>query len=187
MMVIDDIFTSFIVSDMLDVDNEHLEKFCLSKISKDNTNSGSLDLLENDLQQLLTEVAGRVNAVCQHVGISNHWELEISRCWANLNCTEDIVPPHCHPESFFSCVYYVSGKGKDSGRLEFISPINQMLPIVRPNMIENYNKYLAATWWVDPEPGKLIIFPSWLWHFVHKNTSGSDRISIAFDTKIRKK
>jgi len=187
-MQIEEIFTSFLVFDNLDLDNTSIKDYCLRHITKgDNTNTGSLDLSADELQPLLSKVINRVNAVHAHIGLSTKWEQYIWRYWANLNCTKDIVAPHCHPESFFSCVYFVTGEGEESGRLEFLTPVNQMLPVVNHKMIDTYNKYLSPTWWVDPEPGKLVIFPSWLWHFVNKNNSNEDRISIAIDTKVRER
>lgn len=184
-MIINDIFSSFFVVDVLDIDNTDIINFCYDNIECSGTNTGSLLLDESCFQELLYEAKQRIDKVHDHIGLSQQYEQYIWRYWANLNQTDDIAAPHCHPESFLSCVYYAKAHGESSGRLEFLTPSNQMIPVVQNKMIDTYTKYIAPTWWIDPEPGKLIIFPSWLWHFVNKNTSGQDRISIAIDTKVR--
>ena len=35
-----------------------------------------------------------------------------------------------------------------------------------------------------PEKGKLVLFPSWLEHYVEPNLTNEDRISMSFDTQI---
>ena len=184
-MIVNEIFSSFFAVDTLDIDNQPIIDFCYSNITKNETNSGSLDLDQECFQSLLLQVKLRVDELHKQIGLSNNFEQYIWRYWANLNVTNDISAPHCHPESFFSCVYYAKAHGQKSGRFEFLTPVNQMLPVVQNKMIDTYTKYTSPTWWIDPEPGKLIIFPSWLWHFVNKNTSGEDRISIAIDTKVK--
>ena len=38
---------------------------------------------------------------------------------------------------------------------------------------------------IRPVPGLLVLFPSWLYHFVHPSTAYSPRISIAFNAAWR--
>jgi uncharacterized protein (TIGR02466 family) len=37
-----------------------------------------------------------------------------------------------------------------------------------------------------PQPGRLVIFPSWIQHYVQPNLSDQDRISISFDVQLTK-
>ena len=46
-----------------------------------------------------------------------------------------------------------------------------------------------VVYWFEPNPksGKLVIFPSWLCHYVYPNKSKTQRISIAFNTQFEKR
>ena len=52
--------------------------------------------------------------------------------------------------------------------------------------IDDYNKFTSTDMSVTPSPGKLVIFPSWLVHYVQNNLDNSDRISIAFNVNVEK-
>ena len=49
-------------------------------------------------------------------------------------------------------------------------------------MSREYDQYLSK-----PEKNSLLIFPSWLPHYVENTNREEDRLSIAFDTEIYKK
>lgn len=184
-MILHEIFTPFFLEDTLDIDNTSIVNFCEQNI-KPKTNSGRISFEQPEFKELLNAVQSRIHEVHKHIGLSNDYEQYIWKFWANLNVTDDIAPPHCHPESFLSCVYYAKAS-ENSGRLEFLNPVSQMIPVLPVKMIDTYTKYNAHTWFIDPEPGKLLIFPSWLWHYVTKNKSQDNRISIAMDTKVKLK
>ena len=67
-----------------------------------------------------------------------------------------------------SGVYYVTAP-KECGVITFQYPINQ---------------YLDKTYWIKPEPGLFILFPSSLPHYVTRNNSEEKRISISFNFKL---
>jgi hypothetical protein len=37
---------------------------------------------------------------------------------------------------------------------------------------------------ITPEAGKIVVFPSWLQHFVHPNAGDTDRVAVAFNIII---
>jgi len=182
-MHIKDIFTSFLAFENLSIDNQILIDFCKKQMPKDNSGSGFLDLTTPELQPLLGMVGQKVNELYIELGLSSKYRQIIHRCWANINYPQGIQIAHTHPESFFSCVYYVN-ESEDAGFLTFFNPVREQLPIVRPPMIADHNKYWAETMMVPPRAGMLVIFPSWLWHSVNKGTNDRARISFAIDTKI---
>ena len=53
-----------------------------------------------------------------------------------------------------------------------------------PELIETWSGFNADAITIYPEVNKLIIFPSWLLHYVTPDRSGRPRYSIAFDTRI---
>jgi uncharacterized protein (TIGR02466 family) len=90
---------------------------------------------------------------------------------------------HKHVGCTFSGIYYVKTP-KNSGILEFTSPQVELSYVVNDQMIKDYNFFNSKTWKVTPEEGKLLMWPSWLMHYVKPNLSNDTRISIAFNTTI---
>ena len=88
--------------------------------------------------------------------------------------------PHIHPNALFSGVYYVRSIPK-CGRLKIYDPrpgVQHSMPIRKPG---NPGKDLWREAYIDPIPGRIIMFPSWLWHSVEENTSTDIRISVSFN------
>jgi len=44
---------------------------------------------------------------------------------------------------------------------------------------------LPAEHWVEPKPGRLVLFPSWMWHGTEPFTGAGERLTIAFDVQPR--
>ena len=82
--------------------------------------------------------------------------------------------PHIHPEGCLSGVYYVEtpgGKGsRDLGGLEFGRP-GLAVPLAGDPPMRV----------VQPRPGNLVLFPSYLWHGTQTFTASGERTTVAFD------
>ncbi len=103
--------------------------------------------------------------------------------WANVLRRGGYNSVHSHPNAFWSGVYYVNGNdGIDehpfSGKLELIDP--------RPGASVTYAEHtrLYGRFLVNPSAGQMIVFPSWLTHFVHPYFGDGARISIAFNVVL---
>lgn len=103
----------------------------------------------------------------------------ITDCWVNINPKFAYNSTHCHPNSYLSASYYVKVPA-DSGDLIFLDPRTQLDATRTP--IKEATVFTAAEAHYKPEPGLLVIFPSWLLHQVEQNQGDDDRISIAFNT-----
>lgn len=44
---------------------------------------------------------------------------------------------------------------------------------------------LPAEYWIEPRPGRVALFPSWMWHGTEPFTGGGERLTIAFDVQPR--
>lgn len=44
---------------------------------------------------------------------------------------------------------------------------------------------LPAEYWVEPRPGRVVLFPSWMWHGTEPFTGEGERLTIAFDVQPR--
>jgi hypothetical protein len=81
---------------------------------------------------------------------------------------------HIHPRGWISSAYYVTVPpeipvdAQRAGWLAFGKP-----PYPVPG--------LSPTGWVQPEPGRLALFPSYQWHGVEPYPGRGERMTIAFD------
>jgi uncharacterized protein (TIGR02466 family) len=96
--------------------------------------------------------------------------------WANVSRDGDFNKPHIHPGFDWSGVFYVDLGERDrdrdeSGNIEFMDP--------RPA------NHQALPYWLRPSAGKVLVFPSWLRHYVNPFRGRGERISIAFNANTR--
>ena len=182
-----EMFSSFYVTTQLSLDNEKLKKLCMELVPDVNKNSGRLDLNHEGFAELRSKVVEKTNIIHQKLGLSPNHEQEIWRYWVNLDRAYAAMEPHCHPDGFFSAVYYPSAENDSS--LRFMNPVREIPIVVKRDFVAQNNKYWSQGWRVQPTAGMLVIFPSWIYHYIenenYKNTG--DRISIAFDTRVVEK
>ena len=105
---------------------------------------------------------------------------KLGNMWANINPPEGMNQPHIHPNALFSGVYYVKSNPQ-AGRLKIYDP-RPGVQIVMPVRKEGKPpKHLWRDANLDPFPGRIIMFPAWLWHSVEPNQSNDLRISVSFN------
>lgn len=105
--------------------------------------------------------------------------------WMNANPPKSYNAPHTHPMAHWSGVYYVSQPNVEdrfSGMIEFLDPRTDL-----PNWRILGGSAFRPKRRIRPEVGELVIFPSYLTHWVYPNNSQEERISIAFNATFRKK
>tara|TARA_Y100000004_G_scaffold79113_1_gene88947 strand:+ start:83 stop:685 length:603 start_codon:yes stop_codon:yes gene_type:complete len=110
----------------------------------------------------------------------------LDNAWININSKGDSNFPHDHPGSIVSGVYYVR-LPENSGRLVFQNPSGKLISTYwnmrgGPN---EWNRANSEVWSLDSSEDTLLIFPSWLDHFVQASESDEDRISISFNVCAR--
>jgi uncharacterized protein (TIGR02466 family) len=106
--------------------------------------------------------------------------------WANINRDRNYNRPHVHPNSHWSGVYYVDVGKPDpaivpNGCIEFVDPRNVAAAAEVPGFT------FGDPFYITPEPGLMIIFPSWLYHWVMPFYGSGERISIAFNALLESK
>tara|TARA_R100000995_G_scaffold83968_1_gene61289 strand:+ start:116 stop:694 length:579 start_codon:yes stop_codon:yes gene_type:complete len=104
----------------------------------------------------------------------------IGNMWANINPKEGMNQPHIHPNSLYSGVYYVKSNPQ-AGRLKIYDPrpgVQLIMPVRKEGKPP---KHLWREANLDPVPGRIIMFPAWLWHAVEHNQSNDLRISVSFN------
>lgn len=104
--------------------------------------------------------------------------------WANISRRHNYHRMHNHPNSAWSGVYYVTGIASNNskplaGVLEFYDPrpFTEMTDVPGSPYGQRVN--------IRPTPGLMVLFPSWLYHFVHPCDSDTERVSIAFNAAWR--
>lgn len=114
----------------------------------------------------------------------------IGNYWVNINRKNHCNMLHIHPGAFLSGVYYVSADSQlDQGDFFFLRDFS---------WITNHGHYfddlkgkecpayLEQHVRLSPQTGTLLLFPSYLPHYVGANQSDTDRVSISFNIVLEK-
>lgn len=146
-----------------------------------------IDFLEHSDSPAVVELVGRLRTFVtelnrtvmrrEHRQRAGDFRLE---GWANVLDHGQYNSLHCHPNAFWSGVYYVNGnetvEGHPmSGKLELVDP--------RPGAALSYveTSTLYGRFLLSPQAGQMLMFPAWLQHQVHPNFASTSRVSIAFN------
>ena len=102
--------------------------------------------------------------------------------WVNVNPPGAFNAPHDHAGFALSGVYYVSvapeGRG---GAIEFLDPrVNANAYTIEG--ADCFNRKFV----INPKAGNLLLFPSYLTHWVQPNGESTDRITVAFNVRYLK-
>lgn len=95
--------------------------------------------------------------------------------WVNILFRNGYAGPHYHPGAVLSAVYYPFYESDDDAA-ESTSEI--LFGVYPENMC---NKHVLPIRRICPEPGMLIMFPSYIGHGVATNVLSRPRLSMAFD------
>ncbi|MBV2358446.1 hypothetical protein KUH32_01545 [Thalassococcus sp. CAU 1522] len=103
--------------------------------------------------------------------------------WMNANPKQGFNAPHTHPGAHWSGVYYVAQPEIDegnSGMIEFVDPRSDL-----PNWRLLKAPAFRMKTKIRPAPGDMILFPSYLVHWVYPNEAEEERVTIAFNATFR--
>jgi uncharacterized protein (TIGR02466 family) len=127
---------------------------------------------------MANEATRRLLEECKMPPQSIHWSLE---AWANVSRTGNFNRMHTHAGTTWSGTYYVD-PGDPPPEDQFGTPIhffdpcqgrsNTFMPLIVP-----------ISTLIRPEPGLMIVFPSYLPHMVYPHRGSRPRISIAFNLR----
>jgi uncharacterized protein (TIGR02466 family) len=133
-----------------------------------------------EARPLVDVIETAVRGVLEFMAVE-HAGFEITGCWANVNPPGARHERHCHPNNFLSGVYYPKViEGSDTISFDDPRPHwTMMAPALREQRPE-----LSSTVTLTVEPGMLVVFPSWLVHFVEPNASSAARVSISFNAML---
>ena len=126
------------------------------------------------------------------LGYSAGHAITIGTMWSIINPPGSSNRAHVHPGCLWSGVYYIQAP-EGAGNIEFIEPRTAHL-MNQPKYLSNAKRQKDN--WTKvrfaPTPGRMLIFPSWLYHAVDPNTSretgkAAQRIIISFNLNQVKK
>jgi uncharacterized protein (TIGR02466 family) len=188
-MKIDTLFTSFVATDMLDInsiDNAAVVSFCIQHVKEYQTSPNQNRIYDEHWSGILNPLYNSINERLaffhKEYEFNDNLKFKISSAWTTVDSSVTISSAHCHPRSVISGVYYPLAS-ENGGTLEFINPIpTHEWVIDNTRMIKNYNPFNGSLFWNKPKTGMIVFFPSWLQHYVKPAEEESPRISIAFDT-----
>jgi uncharacterized protein (TIGR02466 family) len=129
-------------------------------------------LLEHRMSTLMTGVVKHLNAYTTEAKYTR--PITFRNSWINFYNKGDFQYPHHHAGSTVSGIYYYQTNGED-GRVIFENPN----PYLDLHLFPGSHGFTKLG--IDPKPGRLILFPSWLRHGVEINKTDHERISISFN------
>lgn len=106
-------------------------------------------------------------------------KLKLDSLWINVMEKGAIHAPHIHPHSVISGTYYVTVPPR-SGAIRFEDPRLAMLMAAPPKK-KNARADNRSFVDVEPKPGMLLLWESWLRHGVEANAARTPRISVSFN------
>lgn len=135
---------------------------------------------------LLTEVDAVLARIGDELKYAKDQALKVTTMWSIINPPGNGNRAHVHPNCLWSGVYYVQAP-EGAGKIEFVDP--------RTVLIMNQPKYEAKKkrpreCWTKvnykPVPGRMVIFPAWLYHGVDPNATkekgrAADRVILSFN------
>ena len=186
-MIKEQFFPTTVYGKDVQLDNQALEHHILNwsrqdqGVKKTNMNGwhSKTDMhLKLEYQPLVNELYKMQEEIYQEEWLDR--KPMLGNMWANINYPGGYNRPHVHPNCLFSGVYYVKSQ-PGAGQLVVNDPrpgIQTMMPIRKSGQPP---QHLWREAHLDPIPGRIIMFPAWLWHCVEPNKTNDIRISVSFN------
>ena len=114
--------------------------------------------------------------------MDNTLTYELLNMWTTIYPPGAFVPEHVHSNSTLSGVFYAKAE-TNCGEIVFSDPSWVAKTMSFPSRKGAYPD-VPTKYRVSPEPGLMLLFPSWLPHKSMANRSQEDRIIISFNMKL---
>jgi uncharacterized protein (TIGR02466 family) len=139
-------------------------------------------LAEAGLDELERFVVGAATKFLENTLRLTPRRLEIERSWINIFKPGAQEAQHSHDGSVLSCSYYVEAP-KNCGCIVMPDPIGARRSYREFTKTAGSELLTRREIAVEPQPGRLVMFESWLPHYVQCNKSDQVRISIAMNLR----
>ena len=133
------------------------------------TQRSLIDYPDPEIQGFFRAIDAPIRAHIAAIGetggyaVNGAWSVRLNRQGHHLD--------HVHPEGWLSSAFYIrlpKGQGRE-GWIKFGEPGIPTSP------------KLKAEYWIEPEPGMLVLFPSGMWHGTAPFSGDGTRLTCAFD------
>jgi uncharacterized protein (TIGR02466 family) len=165
----------------LSILNVCLEYVTLCETYSSKTCRTTEDNLNNlpQFSELVVDLNSKIKYVFDDLGLIRTGE-KITCMWANISSSLNRHNMHMHPNSFFSGVLYLNAP-KNAGNIGFKDP--RIASEVLKFDFEEGSIFKNKTIEVEPITGRLILFPSWLYHGTQPGEFSplEERVSLSFN------
>jgi len=151
------------------------------EVTRDELCSTTPDDLHNreSFSKLKDIILAEVELVFENIGLL-YDDFYISCMWANISKSKNRHALHLHANSYFSGVLYLDAPASP-GNIGFKDPraASEMLSFdYKPGSM-----FKERTIEIEPKTGRMLIFPSWLYHGTRPGNFNDDenRISLSFN------
>ncbi|GAB5437585.1 TIGR02466 family protein [Falsiruegeria mediterranea] len=139
-----------------------------------------------DYAELVGVINNATDKLSENLGYAETHNLRIGTMWSIINPPRSANKAHVHPGCLWSGVYYIQAPEK-CGNIEFVEP--RTVHLMNQAKYQPNKKRPKECWTkvrFKPVPGRMIIFPSWLYHSVDTNMTeesgeAANRIIISFN------
>tara|TARA_B100000287_G_scaffold317633_1_gene301349 strand:- start:1217 stop:1819 length:603 start_codon:yes stop_codon:yes gene_type:complete len=107
--------------------------------------------------------------------------IEITGMWGNILKPGEMHQSHTHSNNFLSGVFYLNSDGATGLTISDPRPAADVLVPRKAKKTTDNSNLLSY----KSNQNRLIIFPSWLVHWVPVNKSKRNRISISFNIQVK--
>lgn len=123
--------------------------------------------------------------VCKdyQIAVNDAESLVVKKAWVNVNPTGGYNVIHNHPNGFYSGVYYLQAS-ENAGEIVFLNPVPEQGLTIPHQLVQKNSIYTSDRYAYSPRQDLLLLFPSYLNHYVHPNQSHTERICVAFNIGI---
>lgn len=136
-------------------------------------------LWQNEVfKPLLDKSSHIVQSIIADLSKQEQPQIAVRAMWGNINPKGGYNFTHVHPSGWMSAVYYIQvPEGAPGITFEDPRPA-RMMDFQRSCLIAD--EYYGH----KVKEGQLVLFPSWLPHFVNPNPTNENRISISFNVEL---
>ena len=147
--------------------------------------SKNFDMKDEEPKNFIEEIKININTAINDMDWNlQTQEVKISNMWAIINKKGSLNQKHLHSNNDLSAAYYVTAE-ENCGDIIFYDP--RPATIYKHPIAKKPNILNATINSISPEPGMLVLFPSYLEHSVDPNLSEQKRIVISFNLSLDKK
>lgn len=183
------IFPVLMLEVMLDLPHEYMASDLIHMAEgKKNYDGGFTTYFDQkpmlDKVRNTTELKQAIYGIAATFGRELKYDMEYEKCsialWGNVYSKGGHHPYHNHQRSVFSGTYFARMSDKMSP-ICFLNPtsIHRMHePFVR---VSDYTPFTAEQISIQPKPGTLLMWPSWLYHHVPTMEVEDHRVTFSFN------